>query len=63
MVWHDDFVSGIYHGLYLDDIEFELHEYDHNRKIVNCKYKGGYVIVDNGYLRWSVTVPPFKVVT
>ena len=61
MVRHDNFVSGIYHGLYLDDIEFDLHDYDKNGIIISRKYKGGYVIVDNGYLRWSVTVPPFKV--
>ena len=61
MVWHDDFVSGIYSGEYLTDIEFELHEYNNHRHVVKRKYKGGFVIVDNGYLRWSVTVPPFKV--
>lgn len=61
MVRHDDFVSGIYHGRYLNDIEFDLYEYDHNRRLAKRTYKGAYVIVDNGYLRWSVTVPPFKV--
>ena len=61
MVRHDEFVSGIYSGDYLNDIEFELHEYNNHRHVVKRKYKGGFVIVDNGYLRWSVTVPPFKV--
>lgn len=61
MVRRDDFVSGIYHGLYLEDVEFELRDYTSGGIIVNKKYRGGYVIVDNGYLRWSVTVPPFKV--
>jgi hypothetical protein len=61
MVRHDEFVSGIYEGQYLNDIEFKMHEYDSNRRVVKRKYKGAYVIVDNGYLRWSVTVPPFKV--
>ncbi len=61
MVRHDEFVSGIYHGLYLNDIEFELREYDRNGIVVSRRYKGGYVIVDNGYLRWLITVPPFKV--
>jgi len=31
MVCHDSFVSGVCHGQYLNDIEFELHEYDQNR--------------------------------
>ena len=29
-------------------------------EIIEVKYKGCYVIVDNGYLNWSVTVPPMK---
>ncbi len=28
---------------------------------MTVKYRGGYVIVDNGFLCWSVNVPPFKV--
>ena len=61
MVRHDAFVSGIHDGLYLGDVEFELHEYNHDGIVVTRKYKGGYLIVNNGYLRWSITVPPFKV--
>lgn len=61
MVRHDIFVSGIHDGLYLRDVEFELQEYNPEGIIVSRQYKGGYLIVDNGYLRWSITVPPFKV--
>ena len=61
MVRHDDFVSGIYHSLYLDNVQFELEEYNQNRIIVSWQYKGGYVIVDNGYLQWLIITPPFKV--
>ena len=61
MVRQDDFLSGIYHGLYLDDVQFELRDYTKSGTIINKKYRGKYVIVDNGYLRWSITVPPFKV--
>jgi hypothetical protein len=61
MVRHDNFVSGIHNGLYLCDVEFELKEYNREGIILSRKYKGGYLIVDNGYLRWSITVPPFKV--
>ena len=61
MVRFDEFVSGIKDGTILEDVEFELFERDGTGKITTAKYRGGYVIVDNGYLRWSVTVPPFKV--
>jgi len=35
--------------------------YDQDGKLIGLKYKGVYVIVDNGYLDWSCTVPPFCV--
>jgi hypothetical protein len=61
MVLFDRFVKGIKDGDHLGDVEFELLERKSNGDIATEKYKGGYVIVDNGYLRWSATVPPFKV--
>jgi len=61
MVRFDQFLSGIKDGEVLEDVEFEMYERDQNGDIITVKYRGGYVIVDNGYLRWSVTVPPFKV--
>ena len=61
MVRFDQFVSGIRDGKVLEDIEFQLYERDRFGKVITIKYRGGYVIVDNGYLQWSVTVPPFKV--
>lgn len=60
-VLFDEFVSGIHDGDIMQDNEFELLERGRDGSIRTVKYKGGYVIVDNGYLRWSVTVPPFKV--
>ncbi|KAL7551041.1 hypothetical protein ACHAWF_014245 [Thalassiosira exigua] len=61
MVRFDQFISGIWDGAVLQDVEFELFEKDASGNIITVKYTGGYVIVDNGYLQWSVTVPPFKV--
>ncbi len=61
LVRFDEFVSGIRDGTFLQDVEFELYERMPNGHFTTIKYKGGYVIVDNGYLRWSCTVPPFKV--
>ena len=61
MVRFDQFVCGIWDGTVLPDVEFELYERDVNGHIITVKYQGGYVIVDNGHLQWSLTVPPFKV--
>ena len=48
-------------GYFDNDFEFELYDYDEsNNQIIKVKYTGFYVIVDNRYLRWSVTVPPMK---
>jgi hypothetical protein len=61
MVRLDAFISGICDGNNLQDNDFEL--LDHNREgnIIAVKHKGVYVIVDNGYLQWSCTVPPFTI--
>ena len=59
LVMYDEFVSGVKSGSILDDYEFELLEKRGN-KIVPIKYKGVWIIVDNGYHNWSVTVPPIS---
>ena len=59
----DDFVQGLKSGIYNDQFEFKLHDFDTDDQIIKVKYRGYYVIVDNGYLRWSVTVPPIKKTT
>ena len=61
MVRLDQFISGIRDGLILQDNDFELLDYDRLGNVISVKYKGVYVIVDNGYLQWSCTVPPFTV--
>jgi len=55
----DDFLLGLQDGTLMNDYEFELLERDSNGEIICLKYKGAWVLVDNGYLDWSVTVPPF----
>jgi hypothetical protein len=59
MVCLDNFISDIYDGLILSYNEFNLVLYDSNKNRVQMTYTGVYVIVDNGYLPWSCTVPPF----
>ena len=61
MVRFDEFISGIRDGTVLENMEFELFELDKDGNTVTVKYNGVYVICDNGYLRWSCTVPPFSV--
>ena len=56
----DDFVSGLNDGTELADIEFELFEKCEDGRIKKRKYKGCWVLTDNGYLPWAVTMPPSK---
>ncbi|KAL3762008.1 hypothetical protein ACHAWU_002104 [Discostella pseudostelligera] len=60
MVTYDRFITGLHEGTGLADISFQLFEYNDNGDTTPVKYSGGYVIVDNGYHDWSVTVPPIS---
>ena len=60
LVLFDDFVKSIYNGKILQDVKFSLFEHNANGEIVQRHYTGAWLIVDNGYLEWSTTVPPFK---
>jgi hypothetical protein len=35
--------------------------HDKDGKVKKLRFSGAYLIVDNGYLNWSCTVPPFGV--
>ena len=61
MVRFDTFLTDIRAGKILADNEFELLSYDKEGKVVTVWYNCVYVIVDNGYLAWSCTVPPLSV--
>jgi hypothetical protein len=61
LILFDTFARGIYEGsTALNDVEFELVERDAQGNLLTIKYSGCYLIVDNGYLKWSTTVPPSK---
>ena len=60
LITFDDFVKSIKDGNYNGEFDFELFDFDENKKEIKVKYKGCYLIVDNGYLPWSVTIPPMK---
>jgi hypothetical protein len=57
----DSFISGIRDVIVLDDVSFELFAHDRKGHLKKLRFSGAYVIVDNGYLDWSCTVPPFGV--
>ncbi len=56
---YDEFITDIKSYNILDEYEFELLE-RRNGKVVSVKYKGMWIVVDNGYHNWSVTVPPIS---
>jgi hypothetical protein len=61
MVRLDSFVSGICDNSILDKVGFELLAHDKEGRIKILRFTGAYLIVGNGYLDWSCTVPPFGV--
>ena len=60
LVLFDEFVESIRSGKVLSDNEFVLFERVEGGRIVSVTYKGVWLLVDNGYLQWSCTIPPFK---
>ena len=58
LVLFDSFLGNVKHGQTLQDKEFELLE-ERNGEAVKVKYHGVWFLVDNGYLSWAITVPPF----
>lgn len=60
IVLHDDFITKIKSGEIGNDKVFYLLRKDKDGNISRVKYIGVWVIVDGGYLNWSVTVPPFQ---
>ena len=58
LVLFDTFIKDIKAGHILQDYKFELLE-RRGEEIVAVKYQGVWIVVDNGYHPWSITVPPF----
>ena len=48
----------MHNGKLYEDYEFKLYEKDINGEVYQIVYKGVWIMVDNGYLSWSCTVPP-----
>jgi hypothetical protein len=61
LVKFDKLATALHEGKHpLCDLPFELYEYNEAGEVVKEKYKGGWLLVDNGYLNWGVTIPPMK---
>ena len=60
LVLFDDFAVSLNEGRKMQDFTFELYERDVSGNVTKAKYRGPWLIVDNGYLNWPTTVPPFK---
>jgi hypothetical protein len=56
----DPFMQGLHEGRILQDVLFSLYAYNSDGEAVQQRYRGGWLLVDNGYLARSTTVPPFK---
>lgn len=57
LILFDSFIQDVKSGRIHDDYTFELLEY-RGEEVVAVKYKGVWIVVDNGYHAWSTTVPP-----
>lgn len=62
LVKFDKIATTLRHGTSaaLDNHQFNLFKRNENGVITKQKYRGAWIIVDNGYLNWSCTVPPLK---
>jgi hypothetical protein len=61
IVRYDEFYCQILNGTIGSDANFSLYYYDSTLQMVKQqKYTGAWIIVDNGYLNRSITVPPMK---
>ncbi|KAI2494724.1 Plant transposon protein [Fragilaria crotonensis] len=58
----DDFMQKINDGTILDDVCFELYDFDDDDpgEVIKRTYRGAWLLVDNGYHSWATTVPPIK---
>jgi hypothetical protein len=58
MVRLDDFIMAIHESSVLSDNKFNLLSHGPSGDVLQTEFSGVYIIVDNGYLDWSCTVPP-----
>jgi hypothetical protein len=64
----DNFMTDLKDGIIMNDMHFDLYENttasvgpgDATAAVTTRRYQGAWLLVDNGYLAWSTTVPPIK---
>lgn len=60
LVLFDNLILKLKDRNYNQMFQFELMDHDEDENIVKIKHNGCHVILDNGYLSWSIAVPPLK---
>lgn len=60
IVKFDTNVMNLYNGEALNDVPFRLYQYDSNGRVTQEDLVGAWILVDNGYHNWSITIPPLK---
>ena len=60
LILYHDFACDLHNSKILQDVEFDLLEKDGDGVVHSQKYKGAWMIVDNGYLAWPSNIPPFS---
>ena len=58
LILFDDFIKDLKDGKYDEKFAFQLYDFDESDNVVEKSYNGCYVLVDNGYHNWSITIPP-----
>ena len=59
LLMRDQFAMDLQHGRILNDYEFTLFERTFGNAVKEVKYRGCWLVVDNGYLNWSTNIPPY----
>ena len=60
LVRYDEIATALHQGdSPLDEHSFTLLERDDSGTVTEVNYRGGWLLVDNGYLAWPCTIPPF----
>ena len=62
LVKYDELATTLRYGRddVLDNFPFKLLQRTSDGQVTEVEYRGAWLLVDNGYLNWSCTVPPIK---
>ena len=62
IVLMDELATRLKKGKIVTDNVFELFDYNDNDNVIifSIKYREAWLLVENGYLNWSTTIPPLK---